>query len=158
MFSNPLPSQSEEEFYRGLTPEQRLAYALDPRRVKARQMMQAGANTSPVQHWSQGLARLASAGIGAHLQNQALERFRQAPSGLSETPSDPNEVAAIGGAGNVQPQVQPSPTANAVPGQAGTVDIQPALVAAQRIQQGGANPQETALNQSILQQLLQRLG
>lgn len=44
----------------------------DPRVSYAQQLIQQGSDTSPVQHWGQGLGRLGQALIGAYLQKQAM--------------------------------------------------------------------------------------
>ncbi len=43
----------------------------NPRYQRGFQMAQAGANTSPVQHWTQGLARMLQAGVGTWEMNKA---------------------------------------------------------------------------------------
>jgi hypothetical protein len=53
-----------------------MAYMRDPRLRLAQQLQMSGADTSPVGHWSQGLARLAQALAGNRLEDKADSEYR----------------------------------------------------------------------------------
>ena len=74
---------------------------VDPRRGMASQLMQEGMDGSPVQHWTQGLSRMAKALLGSYMMNQqrgednkALDAYmRKEPDSYSSQPTyDNNQI------------------------------------------------------------------
>lgn len=54
-----------------------MAYMRDPRLRLAQQLQLQGADSSPVQHWTQGAARLAQALLGGHVQDKADAEYQK---------------------------------------------------------------------------------
>lgn len=60
-----LPGQLQQQYYR------------DPRLALANNLVLQGSSTAPVQHWAQGLGRLAQALAGGYIGNKANEEYQQ---------------------------------------------------------------------------------
>ncbi len=60
-----------------LPPHILAAYLKDPKALIALQMQKEGTDTSPVQHWTQGLARMAKAGVGSYMANKLKKQYEQ---------------------------------------------------------------------------------
>lgn len=60
-----LPGQLQQQYYR------------DPRLALANNLVLQGSSTAPVQHWTQGLGRLAQALAGTYMGNKANEEYTQ---------------------------------------------------------------------------------
>ncbi|MBR9900406.1 MAG: hypothetical protein GYB19_10150 [Rhodospirillales bacterium] len=79
----------------------------DPRMRLAQQLMQQGASTAPVQHWSQGLGRLAQALVGAKMHNEVDQENTTATnamlSGMNAKPwVNPDTGKAVGTGGGYE--------------------------------------------------------
>src|SRR6186713_715636 len=86
----------------------------DYRKSIARELMKQGLNTSPVQHWTQGAARLANALVGSMWQNQLQQEQVDADkwsSGLAGALMPPtaqvDSTSRLGG--NSGPVMSPAP-------------------------------------------------
>lgn len=58
-----------------MPPKLLAQYLRDPQLQAAMQMQQEGTDTSPVGHWTQGLARMLKSGIGAYQQSALQDRY-----------------------------------------------------------------------------------
>jgi len=58
-----------------LPPKLLAQYLRDPQLQAAMQMQQEGSDTSPVGHWTQGLARMLKSGVGAYQQGALREKY-----------------------------------------------------------------------------------
>lgn len=96
-----------------LPPKLLAQYLRDPQLQAAMQMQQEGSDTSPVGHWTQGLARMLKSGVGAYQQGALREKYGKQAQDVSNerqaamlmASGRPAETQQIGGQTiNWQPQ------------------------------------------------------
>lgn len=60
-----------------LPPHLLAQYLRDPQSMIAQEFITTGTDTSPVQHWAQGLARMAKAGLGGYMAQKLRDQYNQ---------------------------------------------------------------------------------